>query len=177
MNHLPAQVSRLTQPTRALRTMFIITSMPVGGAETLLVNMVRRFDRSRIVPMIGCLKEKGVLGEELSSEIPVYENLIYHKYDVAVAARLRKLFKEEKLDAVITVGAGDKMFWGRLAARYARLPVILSALHSTGWPDGVGRLNRLLTGITDGFIACAQATCRIPSPRGKVPGVQSIYDS
>ena len=156
MNHLPAQVSRLTQPTRALRTMFIITSMPVGGAETLLVNMVRRFDRTRIVPMIGCLKEKGVLGEELSSEIPVYENLIYHKYDVAVAARLRKLFKEEKLDAVITVGAGDKMFWGRLAARYARLPVILSALHSTGWPDGVGRLNRLLTGITDGFIACAQ---------------------
>jgi glycosyltransferase involved in cell wall biosynthesis len=136
--------------------MFIITSMPVGGAETLLVNMVRRFDRNRINPMIGCLKEKGPLGEELSSEIPVFENLINHKYDVAVARRLRNLFKENKVDAVITVGAGDKMFWGRLAARYANVPVILSALHSTGWPDGVGKLNRMLTRITDGFIAVAK---------------------
>ena len=83
---------------RPIRTMFIITSMPVGGAETLLVNLVRRFDRNRITPMIGCLKEKGVLGEELASEIPVFENLINHKYDVGVATRLRKLFKEQQLD-------------------------------------------------------------------------------
>ena len=137
--------------------MFLITSMPVGGAETLLVNMMRRFDPARITPMIGCLKEKGVLGEELSDEFPVFENLIHHKYDVGVAVRLRKLFKEQELDGVITVGAGDKMFWGRLGAKSAKLPVILSALHSTGWPDGVGRLNRMLTGITDGFIACADS--------------------
>ncbi len=137
--------------------MFLITSMPVGGAETLLVNMMRRFDPARITPMIGCLKEKGVLGEELSDEFPVFENLIHHKYDVGVAVRLRKLFQDQKLDGVITVGAGDKMFWGRLGAKSARLPVILSALHSTGWPDGVGRLNRMLTGITDGFIACADS--------------------
>jgi glycosyltransferase involved in cell wall biosynthesis len=35
------------------------------------------------------------------------------------------------------------------------VPVIISALHSTGWPDGVGRLNRMLTPITDAFIAVA----------------------
>jgi glycosyltransferase involved in cell wall biosynthesis len=58
---------------------------------------------------------------------------------------------------VVTVGCGDKMFWGRLAAWRAGVPVILSALHSTGWPDGVGRLNRLLTPITDGFIGVARA--------------------
>ena len=140
----------------ALRVMFIITSMPVGGAETLLVNMTRRFDPNRIQPMIGCLKEKGVLGEEIQSEFPVFDHLINHKYDIAVARRLRKLFKTNSVDAVITVGAGDKMFWGRLAAKSAGVPVILSALHSTGWPDGVGRLNRMLTRITDGFIAVAR---------------------
>ena len=145
------------RPHRPIRIMFLITSMPVGGAETLLVNMVRRYDPARITPMIGCLKEKGVLGEELSGEIPVFEDLIHHKYDVGVAVRLRRLFLEEKVDGVITVGAGDKMFWGRLGAKSAQLPVILSALHSTGWPDGVGRLNRMLTGITDGFIACADS--------------------
>ena len=44
---------------------------------------------------------------------------------------------------------------GRLAARCAGVPVIASALHSTGWPDGIGRLNRLLTPITDAFVAVA----------------------
>jgi glycosyltransferase involved in cell wall biosynthesis len=47
------------------------------------------------------------------------------------------------------------MFCGRLAARHVGVPVILSALHSTGWPDGVGRLNRMITPITDSFIAVA----------------------
>jgi glycosyltransferase involved in cell wall biosynthesis len=65
------------------------------------------------------------------------------------------LMRRRQIDAVITIGAGDKMFWGRLAARCAGVPVICSALHSTGWPDGVGRMNRWLTPITDGFIAVA----------------------
>ena len=141
-----------------LRTNFVITSMPVGGAETLLVNLVQQFDRTRIIPSISCLKERGVLGELLTEQgYPVFDQLINHKLDFAVAGRLKKLFIQEQIDAVVTVGAGDKMFWGRLAARRARVPVVLSALHSTGWPDGVGRLNRMLTRITDGFIACADS--------------------
>ena len=154
---------------RPLRVMFLLTSMPIGGAETLLVNLVRRFDPERITPLIGCLKEKDVLGVELENEFTVLENLIQHKYDFAVAGRLRKLFKKESVDAVITVGAGDKMFWGRLGARRASVPVILSALHSTGWPDGVGRLNRMLTGITDGFIAVAKQHAKFQVEQEKFP--------
>ena len=154
---------------RPLRVMFLLTSMPIGGAETLLVNLVRRFDPARITPLIGCLKEKDVLGVELENEIQVFENLIHHKYDFAVAGRLRKLFKKENVDAVITVGAGDKMFWGRLGARRASVPVILSALHSTGWPDGVGRLNRMLTSITDGFIAVAKQHAKFQVEQEKFP--------
>ncbi len=154
MNHIAVKPSN--KLSRPLRVMFLITSMPIGGAETLLVNLVRRMDRRVCEPEIACLKEPGELGEEIAKEIPVHRGLIFHKFDVGIVSRLRRLLIDRRIDAVITVGAGDKMFWGRLAARYARLPVILSALHSTGWPDGVGRLNRLLTGITDGFIAVAR---------------------
>lgn len=139
----------------ALKAMFVITSMPFGGAETLLLNLIRRLDRQRIAPELCCLKQLGPLGEELSREIPTHDHLIGGKYDVGVWRRLSSLFGARRTDAVITVGAGDKMFWGRLAARSAQVPVVLSALHSTGWPDGVGRLNRLLTPITDGFIGVA----------------------
>lgn len=138
-----------------LKAMFVITSMPVGGAETLLLNLIRRLDRHRVQPELCCLKELGPLGEELAREIPTHAQLIGGKYDIRVWGRLSRLFRARRIDAVITVGAGDKMFWGRLAARSAQVPVVLSALHSTGWPDGVGRLNRLLTPITDGFIGVA----------------------
>ncbi len=142
-------------PAKPLRVMFLITSLYVGGAETLLVNMMRQFDRRRIVPLVGCLKEPGPLGMEIAADFRSFSNLIGHKFDVAVLGRLKRLMQQEQIDAVVTVGAGDKMFWGRLAARRARVPVIVSALHSTGWPDGISRLNRLLTPITDAFIAVA----------------------
>ena len=138
-----------------LRTMFVITSMPVGGAETLLVNLMPRLDRELVAPELCCLKEMGPLGEVAANEVTVHAGLIRTKYDHRILARMRKLLDERRIDAVVTVGAGDKMFWGRLAAWMEGVPVILSALHSTGWPDRVGRLNRLLTPMTDGFIAVA----------------------
>lgn len=147
----------MNESKRPLKVMFVITSMPVGGAETLLVEMLYRFDSNRIQPMVCCLKDKDVLGEKISSDFPVVSNLIHHKFDVSVVTRLRAIINEHEIDVVVTIGAGDKMFWGRLAARYCRTPVVLSALHSTGWPDGVGTLNRLLTGITTGFIAVANS--------------------
>jgi glycosyltransferase involved in cell wall biosynthesis len=142
---------------KPLRVLFLTTSMPVGGAETLLVNLVRRMDRRRFAPEIVCLKEKGPLGEELAAEMPVHSGLLHSKFDLRVLPRLWNLMRRPRADAVITVGAGDKMFWGRLAAKLAGVPVVASALHSTGWPDGVGRLNRLLTRWTDAFIGVADA--------------------
>lgn len=141
---------------RPLRVLFVITSMPVGGAETLLVNLVRNFDRRVCEPELVCLKQPDVLGEELAQHIHVASGFIHNKFDARVLSRLVRHMRKRKIDAVVTVGAGDKMFWGRLAARIAGVPVICSALHSTGWPDGVGKLNRCLTSITDAFIAVAK---------------------
>jgi glycosyltransferase involved in cell wall biosynthesis len=141
-----------------LRVMFVLTSMPVGGAETLLVNLVRRMDRGRSTPELCCLKQFGPLGEVLAQEIPAFSGLLAHKYDFNVWRRLTRLLEERRIDAVVTVGTGgDRMFWGRLAAWRAGVPVVLSALHSTGLPDRVEPLNRLLAPWTDGFIAVAEA--------------------
>lgn len=141
---------------KPLRTQFVITSLPVGGAEVLLLNMLRRIDRSVLEPEVVCLKEPGALGEEVAAIAPLHSNLLNSKWDLRVLTKLASLYRQRKTDAVITIGAGDKMFWGRLAAKWAGVPVICSALHSTGWPDGVGKLNRLLTPLTTGFIACAE---------------------
>jgi glycosyltransferase involved in cell wall biosynthesis len=135
--------------------MFMQTDMRIGGAEMVTANIIRRLDRSRFTPELCCLKGLGEIGEELASEIPTHFDLLRSKYDLRVLPRLIQLLRNRQIDAVVTVGAGDKMFWGRIAAKRLELPVVISALHSTGWPDGVGRLNRMLTPITDAFIAVA----------------------
>ncbi len=61
-------------PAKPLRVMFLITSLYVGGAETLLVNMMRQFDRRRIVPLVGCLKEPGPLGMEIAADFRSFSN-------------------------------------------------------------------------------------------------------
>ena len=140
-----------------LRVMFVITSMPVGGAETLLVELVRRMDRGRFLPELCCLKRFDPLGEVLAEEIPAFTGLLAHKYDFRVLWRLTRLLRQRRIDAVVTVGTGgDKMFWGRLAGWLAGVPVICSALHSTGLPDHVEFSNRLLAPLTDAFIAVAE---------------------
>ena len=151
----PAGSSSSRLPTRRFRVMFIHTNMPVGGAETLTVDLIRRLDRRRFAPELCCLKEPGPLGELLAEKFPVHHDLLSGKYDFRVLPRLTRLLRKRQIDAVVTVGAGDKMFWGRLAAYRAGVPVVISALHSTGWPDGVGRLNRWLTPLTDAFVAVA----------------------
>jgi len=141
-----------------LRVMFVNTCLPVGGAETLLVELLRRMDRSRFLPELCCLKYLGPLGETLARQVPAHSGLLAGKYDLGVLPRLVRLLQERRIDAVVTVGTGgDRMFWGRLAGRLAGTPVILSALHSTGLPDRVELLNRLLAPLTDGFIAVARA--------------------
>ena len=141
-----------------LRVAFVTTALNVGGEETLLANIVRRMDRRRFQPELVCLKQFGVLGEQLVLEVPAFTGLLQSKFDVGVLGRLTQLFRERQTDAVITVGTGgDKMFWGRLAAWRAGVPVIASALHSTGLPNRVEFSNRLLAPLTDAFIAVAEA--------------------
>lgn len=161
--------SQAPEDRSPLRTMLLHTSMEVGGAEIITANLVRRLPPERFLPEIVCLKSPGTLGAILAAEFPVHSGILAHKYDARVPFRLAQLFRRRGTDVVITVGAGDKMFWGRLAARIAKVPVVISAIHSTGWPDSIGRLNRCLTPYTDAFIAVAESHRRYLIDREGLP--------
>lgn len=144
-------------PDRRLSVMFAVTSLNYGGAETLLSNLIQRIDRTRFSPELCCIKTRGLLGDLLAESIPTYAYGSRSKCDVRVLSWMSKLFHRRNVDALVTVGAGDKMFWGRLAARRVGVPVIVSALHTTGWPNCVGRLNRWLTPLNDAFVGVARS--------------------
>ena len=144
-----------------LNVMFVLTECFRGGAEVLLLELLRHLDRARFAPRVATLKKPGSMGKAIGDAVPLTSEWLKHKYDARVIGRLARHMRETATDAVVTVGTGgDRMFWGRLAAWRARVPVILSAIHSTGYPHGIELANRLLTPITDGFIACARRHAR-----------------
>src|SRR5947209_4931353 len=99
----------------AVRVAFVTTSMGVGGAERLLVELIRRMDRDRFHPVLICLKEPELLGEQLArSGMPVYARLSHSRLDLGVLRRLTAVLRAEQVRVVCTVGTGgDRSFWGR----------------------------------------------------------------
>ena len=73
---------------RPLRVLFLLTSMPVGGAETLVSNLISRMDPGRFAPELCCLKELGPLGEQVAKRYPSTPGVLAHKYDLRVLPRL-----------------------------------------------------------------------------------------
>lgn len=140
--------------------LFVNTDLRVGGQESALVEIVRGFDRARIRPVVACLKEAGELAPKVrAAGIPLYSDLLSSRYDVRVLYRLIGIIRREKIRVVCTVGSGDKLFWGRLAGWLARVDGIVATLHKTRSADGrpvVEPLNRLLTPITDAYVAVAR---------------------
>ena len=143
--------------THSVPVAFVTTNLGIGGAERLLMELVTRMDRSRFESVLVCLKQRMSLGAKLAEQgFTVYSDLSRGRFDLGVVRRLANVFRRERVQVVCTVGTGgDRSFWGRIAARWAGVPVVISCPHSMGVPDKFEPSNRLLSGITDAFIAVA----------------------
>ena len=159
---------------------FVTTSMGIGGAERLLVELINRIDRTRFEPILICLKEADTLGEELSrAGVRVHACLSRHRLDLGVVGRLASVLRGARVQVVCTVGSGgDRSFWGRIAARFAGVPVVVSSAHSMGIPDRFEPHNRLLNALTDAFIATAHLQRRYLVQAEGIPAakVRVIYN-
>lgn len=142
--------------------MAAIHSMIVGGAERICEDILLRIDRDRFNPILLCMREPGPLAETVAKEgIKVYSNLTSDKYDFTVALRLQRIMRREEIHVLETFGSGEKLFWGRLCAKWAGVPAITSSLHKTfieGKTHSVEFLNRMLWGLNDRIIAIGEAS-------------------
>ncbi|MSR46921.1 MAG: glycosyltransferase [Planctomycetes bacterium] len=139
--------------------LFVNTDLRVGGQERVLVEVLRGLDRSKVRPVVACLKDEGALGPQVRAlGVPLHAKLLAHKFDLRVLPRLIGLVRRERIEVVCTVGCGDKMFWGRLAGWLGGAKGIVSEIHKTRDASGrpvIERMNRLLAPITDAFVAVA----------------------
>jgi sugar transferase (PEP-CTERM/EpsH1 system associated) len=122
---------RVGKKTASIKVMHIIEDLENGGAERVLVTLVSGLAPQRFRPLVCCLTKKGRMAAELEARgIPVVTMNKQPKLDLAMLFRLRKLMREQKIDIVHT-HVFTANFWGRLAAIFANVPVLITHEHST----------------------------------------------
>lgn len=93
-----------------------------GGAEVVVLDLVRNLDRSRFAPMVACLRE-GPLADELTAlGVPVFvfgPHRVRQVHRVAATiARLARLLREQEID-LVHANSGHLLFYARAASRAA----------------------------------------------------------
>ncbi|NLX07571.1 MAG: glycosyltransferase [Phycisphaerae bacterium] len=153
--------------------LFVINRLETGGAEHVLLDLVRELQRrGRYRPVIACLKDRGPLAAPLEEAgIAVHEKLLADRYDYHAAPRLMRIIRGEGIRALTAVGSGgDRMFWGTIAARAAGVPVAVWA-HIYSQPGHLNfeSVNRLLYPLVRRFVALGRRHKRSMASLDKVP--------
>src|SRR3989338_8234708 len=120
-------------PSSKIRILYVIWSLDLGGAEQVVMNLVRHIDRAKFEPVVCCLNQKGRYGADIEqSGTKVIELNKLPKLDPFIISKLMRVMKEEKIDLVHTHLFTSNL-WGRLAAFFAGVPVVSTEHNMDSW--------------------------------------------
>jgi glycosyltransferase involved in cell wall biosynthesis len=108
------------------RILFLIDELDVGGTEQQLLELVKRLDRRRYEPVVCCFRPGKVSKEIEASGIRVITLEKRGKVDPVFVAKLARMMRRERIDLLQTY-LFTANTWGRLAARLARVPIIVTS--------------------------------------------------
>jgi glycosyltransferase involved in cell wall biosynthesis len=142
-----------------LRVLHLITRLPVGGAERLLVDVVRGLDPARFESIVCCIQDRGELAVELeASGIAVHSlnRMRTKRFDWRAIGALAQLMRDQRID-VVHSHLYHANLYGRLAAWRARVPAV-ATVHNTYAKRKLHRelLNRWLAHISAKLIAVSE---------------------
>jgi L-malate glycosyltransferase len=164
-----------------IRVLHLITRLPVGGAERLLVDVARNLERNRFESIVCCIQEKGALAPELEAAgiaLHCLERMRTKRFDWGVVRALKRLLQREQID-LVHCHLYHANLYGRIAAWLAGVPAVIS-VHNTYTRVKIHRrlLNRVLANVTARIIAVSDETRRDILRYDGVPGdkVVTIYN-
>ena len=111
---------------RPHKIMYLIWSLDLGGAEQVVVDLVKKLDRQNFEPLVCCLNEKGRSASQVEKlGVKVIALHKKPKIDLFIIPKLVCLMKMEKVDLIHT-HLFTANLWGRIAAKLAGVPVVSS---------------------------------------------------
>lgn len=133
------------------RILHLITRLPIGGAERMLLGVLRYLDGARFDSIVCCIQDRGELAQEVESlGIPVHALGLMERggFDRRVVPTLRSLIRAQRVELVHSHLYHANLY-GRLAAWREDIPIIAS-VHNTysrrKWHRHL--INRLLARVT-----------------------------
>lgn len=108
----------------------LASTLVVGGAEQLLLELLRRLDRDRFEPRLYCLGEPGPIGEEIAAlGVPVRSGLGCGP--LGTVFRLSRAFRQDRLGALLLINHRNCLFYGVPAARLAGVRAVVNWQNET----------------------------------------------
>jgi glycosyltransferase involved in cell wall biosynthesis len=140
--------------------LFLFTSLPVGGAENLLLSVVKLLDRSLINPVVCCIKDKGEIGEEierLGTPVITLDRLQKGGFDYRIIKDLQKIIYRHNI-ALVHTNLYHANLYGRIAAKLSKVPCVASVYNTYhGKPSHHKRLtNRMLAPLCDSIVVVSK---------------------
>ena len=142
-------------PTRVL---FLIDELDIGGTEQQLLELVKRLDRQKYLPMVCCFRPGRIAEEIVASGVQVFRIRKRAKVDPSLIYHLWSLIRRERIDLLQTY-LFTANTWGRLAAILAGVRIIVSSERNVDiWEKPYTRvIGRYLDRWTHGTIANSTA--------------------
>jgi len=117
---------------RRFNVLHVIGDMNIGGAERQLLEVIPRLNLNRYNVIVCCLRVAGDFGSILREKgIKIFELHKKSGPDFTVLPRLVRLIKEENIHIVQTY-IFTSNFWGGIAAKIARVPIIFLGIRGLG---------------------------------------------
>jgi len=159
-----------------LRVALSITDLDVGGAERSLVELATRLDRTRVEPVVYCLKPRPESDE--ASCVPALQAAGIEVHFLGLArstqilqavSRLKRLLAQQEPDLLQTFLFHANLV-GRLAARRAGVRRVVSGIRVAErhcrwhlWAD------RFTEGMVDRYVCVSDAVARFSADRARLP--------
>jgi glycosyltransferase involved in cell wall biosynthesis len=154
-----------------INLLHILSSLQIGGAEKQVVTLLKHVDKKKYRIILCCLHSGGPLEKEIKNEeIEIVLLRMRLRYILFAMFKLIRLMKKENIQIVHTHLYFDHLF-GRIAARIAGVPVIVTTEHGRGmWKKGRHLLfERIANRFTDMRIAVSEDIRQIRIQREHTP--------
>lgn len=147
---------------RAINLTILADTLTVGGAEQLLLELLRGLNRRRFRVNLCLLDDApGIVGDEIVRlGIACTSGIARARFDIRAIERLRRIFCDQRPDILLLINHRNCLFYGIPAARLARVPVIINWQNETLRTYSLHRLTmscrRLLLRRVDTVVAAAR---------------------
>ncbi|MDP2157753.1 MAG: glycosyltransferase [Nitrospirota bacterium] len=150
--------------SRRIHILHVISRLPVGGVENMLLKVVQGYDSSRFRASICCIREGGAVADELQRrgfKVIVLNRMQGHGFDAGAVKALFQVIKGENIHILRTHQYHANLY-GRIAGLLAGVSIIVPSFHNlyrSPAPPKLHRraINHLLSYFSDRLVAVSDA--------------------